>query len=385
MIRLIYVDMLNMHNCKVINNKGTSIESHFSAITLTGENLFSNNTSIRGGAIVLYESYLYLTLLSRTLFFNNSASEVGGAIYVNQLPYFKKDQNDKPPCFYQVHSNKDSTNLYIDFKGNVGASGGNDIYGGALHGFCRSLKISETIHFSKFHFEGKSLSSVTSDPKRVCLCNNLGVPQCAQKEFIYTNNFLCYPGENFAISAVVVGNDFGTVPGIVHSKLTWISNSNRAKTKYLQVQEIKSTEQCSSLTFSIQSQRTNINYELQLFIEENVEQDELLSNNILIYSKFALIKNSLLTQKVHVNFILLDCPIGFNLTSTPPYICNCHPKLLENDVKVCVISNHTGLIYRRGTIWMSCSFTDNINSMQFCCTPTLSLSLLQARKHFCRS
>ena len=357
-IRIIYVDMLNIHDCKIINNKGTSIESHFSAITLTGENLFSNNTSIRGGAIVLYESYLYFTMFSKTLFYNNSASEVGGAIYVNQLPYFKKDRSDQPPCFYQVHSNKDSTNLYIGFKGNLAASGGNDIYGGALHGFCRSLKISESIHFSKFHFESTSLSSVASDPKRVCLCNNLGVPQCAQKEYIYQNTSSYYPGEKFAIPAVVVGNDFGTVPGIVHSKLTWISNTNGVSVEYLQVQEIKNTERCSSLIFSIQSQMTNTNHELQLFVKENTQQDELLPNYILIYSRHMLIRNSLLLQNVHINFTLLDCPTGFNLTPTPPYVCNCHPKLLENDVRVCVISNHTGWIYRRGTIWVSDSSTE---------------------------
>ena len=185
-IRMVYVDMLNIHDCKIINNKGTAIESYFSAITLFGENLFSNNTSTKGGALVLYESYLYFTSFSRTFFFNNSANDVGGAIYVSQLPYFKKDRSDEPPCFYQLHSSKDSKNLYIGFKGNVATSaGGNDIYGGQLHGFCRSLKTnSESIHYSKFHFEDKSLSSVTSDPKRVCLCDNLGVPQCC---LLYTS------------------------------------------------------------------------------------------------------------------------------------------------------------------------------------------------------
>lgn len=364
-IRIVYVDMLNIHNCKIVNNKATAIESYFSAITLSGENLFSNNTSIRGGALVLYESYLYFILYSRTFFFNNSASEVGGAIYVNQLPYFKKDRSDEPPCFYQVHSNKDSTNLYIGFKGNLAASGGNDIYGGALHGFCRSLKISETIKFSKFYFDSKSLSSVTSDPKRVCVCDNLGVPQCAEKEYIYLNLSSYYPGEIFIIPAVVVGNDFGTVPGIVHSKLTWVSRENSVNNDnimYLQLQEIKDTEQCSLLTFSIQSQITNTDHELQLFVKEETEQDELLPSNIVIYSKFKLIKNGLLSQRIHINFTLLDCPIGFNLTSTPPYVCNCHPKLLENNVRVCVIKKHTGWIYRSGTIWVSDSFTDNISN-----------------------
>ena len=359
-IYMVYVDMLNIHDCKIINNTGTAIESYFSALTLFGENLFRNNTSTKGGALVLYESYLYFTLLSRTLFVNNSANDIGGAIYVTQLPYFMTDRRDESPCFYQVHSNKDSTNLYIGFRGNMAEKGGHDIYGGTLHGYCRSLMISESIHHSKFHFESKSLSSVTSDPKRVCLCDNQGIPQCAKQEYIYQNSSSYYPGEVFTIPVVVVGSDFGTVPGIVHSKLTWINSMNNIKEEMnLQVQEIKDIEKCSLLTFSIRSQMIKTSHQLQLFVTENGEQDENLPNSILLYSRFKLIGNGLLSQHVYINFTLLDCPMGFSLATTKPYVCNCHPKLLENDVSVCIIKNHTSWIYRSGTTWVSHSFNGN--------------------------
>lgn len=104
---------------------------------------------------------------------------------------------------------------------------------------------------------------------------------------------------------------------------------------------------------------TNTKHELQLFVKENSEQDEQLPANINIYSRFKLIRNGLLSQHVHINFTLLDCPTGFSLTTMSPYICKCHPKLLENDIRVCVINNHTGWIYRSGTIWVSDSLSKN--------------------------
>ena len=63
-----------------------------------------------------------------------------------------------------------------------------------------------------------SLSPVSSDPKRVCLCEN-GVPKCANYSYIvlekrYTS------GEKFNLSVVLVGDDFGTVSGGVYANYT---------------------------------------------------------------------------------------------------------------------------------------------------------------------
>ena len=60
-----------------------------------------------------------------------------------------------------------------------------------------------------------------------------------------------------------------------------------------------------------------------------------------------------------IDIPLEDCPTGFTLTTTPPYICTCHPTLEDNGITVCVISNHTGWVYRSGTVWVSDSFSVN--------------------------
>ena len=58
----------------------------------------------------------------------------------------------------------------------------------------------------------KSLSLLSSDPLRTCICTS-GRPECTNV-FI---NLTKYPGEPFSISAVVVGENFGTVTGSVYS------------------------------------------------------------------------------------------------------------------------------------------------------------------------
>ena len=272
-IRLIDVDMLNIQDCRFINNQGTAIESYYSAVTLAGGTLFSNNTSTRGGALLLYQSYLYLALSSNTSFFNNYAQEVGGAIYVKQRPYFQLNVIDYPPCFYQTSSLFVSPEMNLNFKSNFASGGGDDIYGGSIFSPCRLFnshyRFSSSLRI--FHFQDKTLSSVTSDPTRVCLCDDQGTPQCANMEYIYRELPPRYPGEIFTLPAVVVGNDFGTVSGIVHSKLLW-KNANNI-TKVLQVQEIRGHRTCGLLNFTIQTQLTNTTYEIQLYVQENTEEN----------------------------------------------------------------------------------------------------------------
>ena len=71
------------------------------------------------------------------------------------------------------------------------------------------------------------------------------------------------------------------------------------------------------------------------------------------------IEDVLLNQPVMIDIPLDNCPTGFTLTTTPPYICTCHPTLEDNGITVCVISNHTGWVYRSGTVWVSASSSEN--------------------------
>ena len=361
-IRLFNVNMLNIQDCKFINNQGTAIKSYNSRVTLAGDTLFSNNNSTRGGALFLYESFLYLAMNSSTSFFNNYAQEVGGAIYVKQRPHFDLNVLNNPPCFYQTCLLFVSPEMNLTFKSNFASGGGDDIYGGSLYTPCRLFnthrnKFATSLRI--FHFQDKTLSSVASDPTRVCLCDDQGTPQCASMKYIYRKLPPRYPGEVFTVPAVVVGYGLGTVPGVVFSEL--VGNSeNLSIGQNQRVQEIKNHRACTKLNFSIESQITDTKHTIQLNVGQNAKaQDKLLlSFAIDSYKKRKIIEDVLLNHPVLIDIPLQNCPIGFTLTTTPPYICTCHPTLEDNGITVCIITNHTGWVYRSGTVWVSASFSE---------------------------
>ena len=63
----------------------------------------------------------------------------------------------------------------------------------------------------------ESLSTISSAPSRVCICNETG-PNCLT--VVDPIQRVAYPGETITIQAVVVGQDFGTVSGSVHAQIT---------------------------------------------------------------------------------------------------------------------------------------------------------------------
>lgn len=158
--------MLNIQDCRFINNRGSAIESYYSGVTLVGDTMFGNNTSLRGGALFLYESYIYLTVLSNILLINNNAHDIGGAIYLKQrlhiqfIPY----TSDRL-CFYQFNSLDITLELNLTFKSNMASNGGVDIYGGSLHNRCKYIVDgffdinlpSYSVH-EIFNFQNKTLS-----------------------------------------------------------------------------------------------------------------------------------------------------------------------------------------------------------------------------------
>ena len=352
-IRLVNIDMLHVQDCKFIANHGSAIESYFSGVTLAGDALFSNNTSIKGGALFLYESFLYLKYSSNVSFFNNNADDTGGAIYLKQRPYI---QYDRPPCFVQLKSLTPwlRPEFKMNFNDNMASNGGDDIYGGSVHSWC------EYSTRKMFHFHDKTLSSITSDPTRVCLCDDQGTPQCANMEYIFRELPPRYPGEVFTVPAVVVGYDFGTVPGIVYSELLGDDGYSSIMQNH-GVHEIKNHRGCTRLSFSIETPLTDVIHTIQLNIGKSAEiqSEHWLSFYMNIYKKDKTISSGLLHQPVRINIPLENCPAGFTLTTTPPYICTCHPKLVDNGITVCIITNHTGWVYRSGTIWVSNSFGEN--------------------------
>ena len=363
------VNRMVIEDCMFIENSGTAVEAYFSDITFSGTTLFANNTGIKGGAIGLYQSYMLLSENSAISFIDNYAEDVGGAIYVQLLQESRVFQ-----CFYLTDAKRgqeSNTLATIDvwFQNNTAMNGGDDIYGGTLYSNCAFFVhsyaylpgrqyIDDLFHFDDFN---RSLSSVTSDPKRVCLCDDQGIPQCLDPDFIYKKITPRYPGESFFVSAVVVGNDFGTVPGLVYSEVSF-SETNSLLVQNQRIQEIKRHQECTRLNFSLNSPLTNTVQTLKLTSNVNAvtKSKKWLQRDIESeYRLDKIISKPLLFHAVYIDVPLEDCPIGFNLTTTPPYICTCHPTLEDNGITVCIITNHTGWVYRSGTFWVSDSFVEN--------------------------
>ena len=102
------------------------------------------------------------------------------------------------------------------FANNSAGKGGDLLYGGqvafGLNGDRNCLDSFKTIT----NTSQVGLSVVSSDPLRVCLCNGSGQPDCLI--LADPTPRTVYPGQTINISAVVVGQDFGTVAGSAYAQ-----------------------------------------------------------------------------------------------------------------------------------------------------------------------
>ena len=96
--------------------------------------------------------------------------------------------------------------------------GGDILYGGqvvfALDGDWNCLESFENI--STITAYQNDFSSISSKPSRVCFCNEPKIPDCMIFSYTKTHSFC--PGQNMYISAVTVGQNFGTVAGSVYAQ-----------------------------------------------------------------------------------------------------------------------------------------------------------------------
>ena len=349
-------------------NLGTPVQVYLGDLFVSGETTFKNNIGYRGGAIRLSSSHIFLHNASTVTFESNYANDKGGVMYINT--FLSSQQNQR--CFYQLPDLQPDTlpieaKIQLIFINNSAANGGEDIYGAGLQSDCRvqpstsrALK-SVDVYENFFNFEATNrsqLSLIASDPTRVCLCNETGEPQCAMESYIFST-VKVFPGEEFALSAVAVGLEFGTVSGSVYASFLPLNSTSPSLGTNQDSQSVIYS-QCNTLTYTVFSKPfteevlalTSIPQTIQEYGDRNLVE-ELLING------YKTIPDELLNLPVYVNVTLQQCPLGFKLTEEPLYKCTCHNKLTENGINNCTIANHTGKVYRSGTVWVSASFRGN--------------------------
>ena len=355
--------------------------SYFGTITLSGNTIFTNNTAYGGGAMYLDSSTLNITSNSVVLFSNNIALDLGGAIYlvgskINIAPganvtfannraydkggaiYFEPgitlsqvlSQDNPHKCFfYQSLEGGTTAGIHINFTNNTAGNAGDDIYGASLED-C-SLESNHyknnLIHHNESDF---SISLVSSDPLRICICDNNGngtyVPQCNKTNL----NREVFPGEIFSFSIAIVGWDFGVTNGMVYFR---VSSSSISKSK-----SVADGKRCTNLKYSLSS-HNQLPEHIKLYLTPvNPTKDFL--NHLL---KCDIWDDSSCIHYIPViyNITLRQCPPGFYLSNQS---CICY--LLGEVFKGCNISNGIGYILWNRTAWVSTTNNNGVVYARYC-------------------
>ena len=349
-----------INNCTFLGNPGTAFKQTYGTLYLIGQNIFANNTGYQGGALSLINAQLCFVNNSTTLFNNNFASDVGGAMYIEPL-----DLPIEPAeCFYQVPTVDDIQKLNIEliFLYNKAARGGDHIYGAAVHDTCiidrpQNRTPTPSINASQqlFSFDQSShLSRISSSPKRVCLCNLKGEPECASLKYIDHTTKDLYPGEELKLSVTVVGFEFGALSSVVLAS----AGSEDIVLGSHETSQLNKHPNCTEITYTAYPPLHNLDNLCPVIIL-NAEEEHYntyysslaIQNDIDIYNASGYIPQTLLTAGVVISFSFLQCPIGFALIGTP-YSCDCTQFFSDNKIVHCSIQNHSKEIYRVGSQWI---------------------------------
>ena len=263
----LYDSNVTVCNCSFTKNTVSAIKAIESEVTFSGELTFSHNRALTGTALIFARSSLSLTENCKAFFFENYASNVGGAIYINTeesyvrsitLSDIKHHNNigsltasmtSMTKCFIHVEGSR--SDMRLVFVNNTTGKGGDVLYGGLValgwDGDWNCLLSFKNIPDMS---QQNGLSTITSNPSRVCFCKD-AEPDCLTVADPITHHI--YPGQTITVPAVVVGQDFGTVTGSVYAKL--LNTSFDVEMKLGQNVSNINQNQCSSIKYTIFSQK----------------------------------------------------------------------------------------------------------------------------------
>lgn len=321
-------------NCIFRNNKCTGIAAVHSYMRFNGMNVIENNTAENGGGLMLSDnSVIHLCCNANLTISHNHANNTGGGIYAQY-----ESAHAIPPCFFQLDTDvllnlTLQKGIQIQLANNTAHLTGTVLYGGLIDS-CYFLTNNEpetskdlesvksgTVFDNLFHYSDQTggPAAISSDPVQVCLCNANGSMNCTvQQQYKIVS-----PGEAFKISAVVVGQRYGIVPGYVVIGVVKVLGHGKAFIKKLETTQ-KTEKNCTPLTYTIFSSKQYQNVSLKLTVS-----DSSSSYNSPV-----------------INIHITSCPIGFTLVSNH---CDCVPRLKNNGVHC---SAHNRSIHRPAQSWI---------------------------------
>ena len=348
---------------EVVGNRGTSgvITTVDSNLVFTGKANFSDNYAPNGGAMSLFSSVMQVSPNATVDFTRNRADWLGGAIYISK-PKQRILCNEYVSCSIQVLPirNFHRCRLFsLTFNQNRAGLAGNAIYGDLTSACmprdsCDMCPLPDATDLFTYNGvnDSSDLSDFTSDPTRVCFCEN-GIPDC----YTIMTNITVHPGEHFDLSLVIVGYSLGTVPGTLIAR-NGESDSEQSifGTDFKHSQEIRGTT-CQDVGLSIVSERDRETISLAVNVQsflisieeaQAVLEDKLgLNDNSTTFYEFP--SEEFFHIPVFVEVSLLPCPVGFQRVRGK---CVCHQILRNNNIDTCIFSNGTALILRPAPYWI---------------------------------
>ena len=335
---------------EVVDNREIgAITASNSDLYLINTATFSNNYASNGGAITLISSFMYVSPNATVEFTRNFARWFGGAIYIS------KPRTDYATCNTFICSIRvpyDTAKckwFSITFNQNKAGIAGNAIYGGYTFACspsqsCRHCYYGPDIYVYNGVIDSSDLSDFTSEPTRVCFCEN-GIPDC----YKYTDSIAVHPGEYFNLSVATVGYGLGTVPGSVIAMGSRDMSEGLSFGNELQnSQEVRGTE-CQDVRYSVVSERDIEQIVMAVKIQSFLISQDYASGSSYALIDFGIISTEFFHIPIFLDVHLLPCPVGFQLMRGK---CDCHQILLDNNIDTCFFSNGTGHILRLAPYWI---------------------------------
>ena len=328
------------------DSTSTAIMLFSSTLTVVGNVIFHNNKGYQGGALMLVGTVMNIARDAKlNLLF---LEDTGGAIFVVYPQTMINAHSYVSSYFYQSLDFEYYPDIYsINFINNTATKGGDHIYGVSLISTCALTRDiaydnidpvhSIEIFGDYFWFDPcRYKSAVSADATRVCVCDDNGELQYDT----VVKDIHAYPGTQFFLHLVVVGGDFGTTTGNVHTSFLYPTLSSSLGSPNQRHQIITTASECSMLNFSVYS---NESKEILYLTTKEVQPVDIKAyyiQSMLCLYIYCDIDNEQVMSPLFIDIDLLPCPLGFILSGDPPS-CRCHPLLIANGVS-CILNHSIG-------------------------------------------
>ena len=299
-------------NCTFENSTDSALYASSSRLIFQGNIIFRNNSALIGAAIMLTPtSYMHFQPHAKILFEKNHAVYVGGAIYTDK-------------CFFDLASHTLNSTINVNFINNTAGSTGSSLYSAwDVVSCCDNLPCEEIYSIFNISNSESDPSAMASKPEAICFCEeSRHRPNCDLPDVYYTRAF---PGQEFSIRLAVLGaSPFdGVVLESVRAFFNYPTNATLGLSQNSQAASIAS---CENFNYSVHATESgNVTFKItrdQTFLE------------------------ALTTKKVgdelHVNVFLMDCLLGFSMSSRDGGECVCDPVFSNNGVQ-CNINDQSFL------------------------------------------